>query len=47
MKLAVFGDVHGNLAALEATLEDAERQAATASYVWVMWQVSGRNRVKR
>lgn len=28
MKLAVFGDVHGNLAALEATLSDAERQGA-------------------
>lgn len=28
MKLAVFGDVHGNLTALEATLEDAEEQGA-------------------
>lgn len=28
MKLAVFGDVHGNLAALEAVLEDAEAVGA-------------------
>lgn len=28
MKLAVFGDVHGNLAALGATLNDAQKQSA-------------------